>query len=149
VLRRGSAQFHEAAAIEGSARFKDGAVLNYAERIDGGLRWLETASATGLDARGCELVALRSAAIDPNVIEIGTILLLEETQGLTLPDGSRHDGLWVAADTGEAILGDRIDLYTGLGLASMETVRGFGIGHLQALTVRAMGRVTDCAWMND
>ena len=125
-------------------RFDDGEVLNYDRRIGGEVRWLRTEAQLGLDARGCELVPYRSAAIDPEVVTPGTLLLLEETRGMPLPDGTLHDGIWQAADTGEAILGHRIDLYTGAGMASMAVPRAFGIGHLQPLTVWNLGTTEAC-----
>jgi 3D (Asp-Asp-Asp) domain-containing protein len=145
VLRRGSAEFVAAAAIEGSVRFDDGEVLNYDRRIGSEVRWLRTEAQLGLDARGCELVPYRSAAVDPQVVPLGTLMLLEETRNMPLPDGSLHDGIWLAADTGDAILGYRIDLYTGAGMATMSVPRTFGIGHLQALTAWNIGMAESCA----
>src|SRR5690554_3389076 len=54
VLRTASDAFLAAAAIEGTAEFTDGVVLNYAARVGGAVRWMEVER--GLDARGCELV---------------------------------------------------------------------------------------------
>jgi 3D (Asp-Asp-Asp) domain-containing protein len=144
ILRRGSSEFVAAAAIEGSVRFDDGEVLNYDRRIGAEVRWLRTESELGLDALGCELVPYRSAAVDPELISSGTLLFLEETHGMPLPDGSLHDGIWLASDIGEAIKGDRIDLYTGLGMASMQVPRTFGIGHLQPLSARSLGFAQGC-----
>lgn len=133
VLRTASDAFLAAAAIEGTAEFTDGVVLNYAARVGGAVRWMEVES--GLDARGCDLVAFRSAAVDPALVRLGSLLHIEETVGMPLPDGSRHDGSWIAADTGPSIKGNRIDLYTGRGIASMEVIFDFGIVHLQELQV--------------
>lgn len=133
VLRTASDAFLAAAAIEGTAEFTDGVVLNYAARVGGAVRWMEVER--GLDARGCELVAFRSAAVDPALVKLGSVLHIEETVGMPLPDGSRHDGSWIAADTGPSIKGNRIDLYTGRGIASMEVIFDFGIVHLQELQV--------------
>jgi 3D (Asp-Asp-Asp) domain-containing protein len=144
ILRRGSEEFFQAASIEGSARFEDGQVLNYHRRIGGDVRWMNIDAELGLDARGCELVPFRSAAVDPAAVALGTVMLVEETRGMLLPDGSAHDGMWIAADTGDSILGDRIDLYTGAGMGSMVTPRSHGILHLQKLTSRTTGTAHDC-----
>ena len=42
-----------------------------------------------------------------------------ETVGMRMADGSIHDGYWYASDTGGAIKGQKIDLYTGHGRGSM------------------------------
>jgi 3D (Asp-Asp-Asp) domain-containing protein len=66
-----------------------------------------------LDSLGCKVVAMRTVAIDSNLIPKRSILFIKETVGLKMPDGSIHDGYWYASDTGGAIKGKRIDLYTG------------------------------------
>lgn len=144
ILRRGSDEFFRAASIEGSARFEDGQVLNYHHKIGNEVRWTIIDAELGLDARGCELVPFRSAAVDPAAVALGTVMLLAETRGMLLPDGSAHDGIWIAADTGDSILGDRIDLYTGAGMSSMVVPRRHGIRHLQELTSRTTGTTTEC-----
>ncbi len=144
ILRRGSEEFFQAASIEGSARFVDGQVLNYHQRVGGEVRWMKIDAELGLDARGCELVPFRSAAVDPTAVALGTVMLLAETKGMLLPDGSAHDGIWIAADTGDSILGDRIDLYTGAGMGSMVVPRRHGIQHLQELAFRTTGTTTEC-----
>jgi 3D (Asp-Asp-Asp) domain-containing protein len=71
------------------------------------------------DSLGCATVAMRTAAIDPRVVAKRTILFIPETVGMKMPDGSLHDGYWYASDTGGAVKGQRIDLYTGANRASM------------------------------
>ena len=68
-----------------------------------------------LDSLGCKVVAMRTVAIDAHLIPKRSILFIKETVGLKMPDGSIHDGYWYASDTGGAIKGKRIDLYTGGG----------------------------------
>ncbi len=145
VLKRASPQFLAAAEIEGSALFRDGTLLNSAI-VDGpGTSWSEAGSPFGLDARGCELVPFRSAAVDPRVVPLGTLLFIKATAGMLLPDGTRHDGLWLATDTGNDIVGDRIDLYLGQGLGQMAIPEAHGIDLLQALSVVAIASNEGCA----
>ena len=66
-----------------------------------------------LDSLGCKVVAMRTVAVDTSLIPKRSILFIKETVGMKLPDGSTHDGYWYASDTGGAIKGKRIDLYTG------------------------------------
>jgi 3D (Asp-Asp-Asp) domain-containing protein len=72
------------------------------------------------DSLGCQVAPMRTLAVDPNIIPRRSIVFIAETVGLILPDGSRHDGLWYASDTGGAIKGKKVDLYTGSGSASMK-----------------------------
>lgn len=94
-----------------------------------------------LDSLGCKPVAMRTVAIDKALIPRRTILFIQETVGLPMPDGSRHDGYWYASDVGGAIKGERIDLFTGHGKASMKPLMGF---NLKQLTVSKVGQFKGC-----
>jgi 3D (Asp-Asp-Asp) domain-containing protein len=73
----------------------------------------------GRDSLGCRVSPMRTLAVDPTLIPRRTIVFIKETVGMKLPDGSVHDGRWYASDTGGAIKGSRIDLFTGKGAGSM------------------------------
>lgn len=88
-----------------------------------------------LDSLGCKVVAMRTVAVDKNVIPRRTVLFIKETAGLKMPDGSIHDGYWYASDVGGAIKGQRIDLYTGNGSASMKPVQKLNLAKLTAVKV--------------
>jgi 3D (Asp-Asp-Asp) domain-containing protein len=88
-----------------------------------------------LDSLGCKVVAMRTVAVDKNIIPKGTILFIKETVGLRMPDGSRHDGYWYASDTGGAIKGPRIDLFTGFSTSSMNPLRALNLSTLTAVKV--------------
>ena len=94
-----------------------------------------------LDSLGCKVVAMRTVAVDKNLIPKRSILFIKETVGMKLPDGSIHDGYWYASDTGGAIKGDRIDLYTGKGKGSMNPLMDF---NLKSLTVFKVGVFKGC-----
>jgi 3D (Asp-Asp-Asp) domain-containing protein len=94
-----------------------------------------------LDSLGCKVVAMRTAAIDKNLIPRRTVLFIKETVGLPMPDGSKHDGYWYASDVGGAIKGERIDLYTGHGKASMKPMMPL---NLSSLTVTKVGQFKGC-----
>jgi 3D (Asp-Asp-Asp) domain-containing protein len=93
------------------------------------------------DAKGCTPVALRTAAVDRSVAPLGSLLFIKETVGVRMPDGSKHDGFWYASDTGGAIKGRRIDLYTGSGTASMSAIMKL---NLATLTVAKVGSFRGC-----
>ncbi len=88
-----------------------------------------------LDSLGCKVVAMRTVAIDKNLIPKRSVLFIKETVGLMMPDGSAHDGYWYASDTGGAIKGQRIDLYTGTGARSMSQARALNLASLTAVKV--------------
>ncbi|KQS55190.1 hypothetical protein ASG17_03605 [Brevundimonas sp. Leaf363] len=97
--------------------------------------------ATGNDSLGCRPVAMRTIATDPRVIPRRTRVFIRETVGMRMADGSIHDGYWYASDTGGAIKGAKVDLYTGNGSASMRPVRAM---NLRRLTIVDAGRFNGC-----
>ena len=101
--------------------------------------------ATGNDSLGCRPIPMRTLATDPRVIPRRTKLFIRETVGMRLPDGTIHDGYWYASDTGGAIRGERVDLYTGHGRSSMQPVMRF---NQRRLTITEAGRFEGCppAW---
>ena len=94
-----------------------------------------------MDSLGCKVVAMRTAAVDRNVIPRRTVLFIKETVGMPMPDGTRHDGYWYASDTGGAIKGERIDLFTGRGSGSMGAMRPL---NLSKLSVSKVGQFQGC-----
>lgn len=136
VLAVVSVEFKKAMDIEGTGKVKDGRVLNYAGRKAGGIRYMVSEFPFGNGIGKCALVPFRTVAVDSKKIMLGSTVYISETDGMKLPDGSIHDGLWKAEDVGGAIKGDRIDLYVGEGKKSGEVLTQGGIGHLQPLTVK-------------
>ena len=88
-----------------------------------------------LDSLGCKVVPMRTLAVDKNIIPRRTVVFIKETVGLKMPDGASHDGYWYASDVGGAIKGQRIDLYTGHGAASMKPMRQLNLSTLTAVKV--------------
>jgi 3D (Asp-Asp-Asp) domain-containing protein len=101
--------------------------------------------ATGNDSLGCRPIAMRTVATDPRYIPRRTRLFIRETVGLRMADGSVHDGYWYASDTGGAIKGQKIDLYTGHGRGSMQPAMRL---NMRTLTIADAGRFDGCppAW---
>jgi 3D (Asp-Asp-Asp) domain-containing protein len=88
-----------------------------------------------LDALGCKVVAMRTVAVDKNLIPKRSVLFIKETVGMKMPDGTAHDGYWYASDVGSAIKGKRIDLFTGAGARSMGPARELNLASLTAVKV--------------
>ena len=93
------------------------------------------------DSLGCKVSPMRTVAIDRALITRGAILFIKETVGMLLPGGGVHDGYWYASDTGGAIKGQRIDLFTGPGAASMRALASL---NLRTLTVTKVGDFSGC-----
>jgi 3D (Asp-Asp-Asp) domain-containing protein len=87
------------------------------------------------DSLGCRLQPMRTVAVDPKVFPRHSVLFIKETVGLRMPDGSVHDGYWYASDVGSAIRGRRIDLFTGVGAASMKVLQALNMTTISAVKV--------------
>lgn len=136
-------------APEGSS----GGVLDLTDEqedlMDNDPRWSASArlyhagggGATGNDSLGCRPIAMRTVATDPRYIPRRTRLFIPETVGLRMSDGTLHDGYWYASDTGGAIKGQKIDLYTGHGRGSMRPAMRL---NMRTLTIVDAGRFDGC-----
>jgi 3D (Asp-Asp-Asp) domain-containing protein len=114
LIARVTPTFKERLDIEGSARLRDGRVVNFDEKTDG--RWtylVAEGTQYGLDARGRGLVPFRTLAVDPSVVPLGTVVYVPALDGVRLPSGETHDGLCLAQDTGQGIEGRRVDIFVG------------------------------------
>lgn len=134
VLANVSPEFKRAVTIEGTGRLSDGRIVNFAGRKNREIRWLITKAPYGLGVGTCKLRPFRSVAVDPEVVPLGSVLRIQETIGMRLPGGRRHNGIWHAVDIGGAIKKDRIDLFVGDGDRG-DILRRAGITNLMPLTV--------------
>lgn len=118
--------FHDAVCVQGSGRLATGQTVSFARRD------CECASVCPrtdqkicfdvLDARrfpwgrgatGGAITPLRTVAVDPEQIPLGTTLYIPEYHGLRGPDGKAHDGCFVAEDRGLKVRGKHVDVFTG------------------------------------
>lgn len=138
LLARVTAGFWEHFSVEGTGRLLDGRELNTSE---GGTVVVDAPMGEGT----CRLEKWRSMAVDPRVIPLGTVVKIDETVGLKLPDGTVADGYWQAVDTGGEVRNAHVDLYVGDGEKNGLVLENAGI-HLQPLTVRYVSTpATTCA----
>jgi 3D (Asp-Asp-Asp) domain-containing protein len=93
------------------------------------------------DSIGCRVVPMRTLAVDPQVVPKHSVVFIPETVGLPMPGGGEHDGFWYASDTGGAIKGQRIDLYTGSGAGSMRALMKL---NLKTVTVKRVAEFNGC-----
>ena len=97
------------------------------------------------DSLGCPVSAMRTVAADRALVSRHSIIFIKETVGMPLPDGGVHDGYWYVSDIGGAIRGERIDLFTGRGAASMRPMMGL---NMKTLTVSKVGEFAGCPPMD-
>jgi 3D (Asp-Asp-Asp) domain-containing protein len=125
VLAVVSSSFAQAACIEGSARLADGRVINYHSPCSCGgpcsFCWSVMDPARfpwGMGSASNPLEPLRSWAVDTSVISHGSVLYVEEWDGLAIPSlgelgGFVHDGCFRADDVGGGIVGRHVDFFAG------------------------------------
>lgn len=124
-----------AAAIEGSVRV-DGTVYNFAGTRDPRqascphepserVRWKKTDHPFGTGSKSNPLVPMRSLACDLGTVSaskpwlnggfaaFGQRIYIPDADGVELPDGTRHDGIFRCDDIGGKINGNHIDLFLG------------------------------------
>ena len=125
-IARVTRSFHDRVCVQGSGRLASGGTVSFATRD---CACAETCPRTGqricyeaLDparfphgrgATGRPITPLRTVAVDPRVVPMGATLFIPELAGLPRPDGSRHDGCFVAEDRGLKIKGLRVDVFAG------------------------------------
>ncbi|HEY4119993.1 MAG TPA: 3D domain-containing protein [Byssovorax sp.] len=118
--------FHDQVCVQGSGRLASGATVSFAkrecscaevcprtgqqicfERLD------PAVYPSGRGATGKAITPLRTVAVDTSVIALGTVVFIPELAGLPRPDGSRHDGCFIAEDRGLRVQGRQVDVFTG------------------------------------
>jgi 3D (Asp-Asp-Asp) domain-containing protein len=114
LIERVVPSFKSQLDIEGSARLRDGRVVNLHEKMNGSWRYMVAHDAPfGLGLDGYKLIPFRTLAVDPEVIRPGTVLYIPALDGVKLPSGEIHDGFFFAHDEGQSITGMRIDVFVG------------------------------------
>ncbi len=107
-------RFADALAMEGTGRSWDGRLFNWSTRREGHSCYIEvdpTLYPFGIGVAGYALVPYRSLAVDPRFVPMGSTVEIAELIGMPLPDGSTHDGCFVAVDRGSAINGHHLDMF--------------------------------------
>jgi len=102
--------------LEGSGLMRDGRVINYTGpcRFGYGTCFEQLDIKDHPFGRGAgqrPLIPFKSVAVDPRIVKIGEPIYIPEFDGLTLPDGSLHDGCVRADDTGGGIKKRKMDFF--------------------------------------
>ena len=117
-------EFYASARMQGSAKLSDGRVINYAGVCTCAgakrtcFRVLGAEHPWGLSASGRGVVPLRSIAVDPGTIPLGSLVYIKAWDGKVIPKvgqlgGFTHDGCFRADDTGDRITGAHYDFFAG------------------------------------
>ena len=104
-----------------------------------------TPSKYGDGILGCPLVPYRTIAVDPHFIKLGSTISIPQLKGARLPDGTIHDGIFVADDRGH-FKGHHIDFFTGVGPRASRPFGRKGYGSRSHVKVYLVGDATpdDC-----
>jgi len=118
--------FHDQLCVQGSGRLKSGATVSFAKRdcacaavcprTDQKICFEKLDPKKfphGRGAQGTAITPLQSVAVDPDVIPLGTPLYIPAYHGLRRPDGTPHDGCFLAEDRGLKVKGRHVDIFTG------------------------------------
>ncbi|MEO0108056.1 MAG: 3D domain-containing protein [candidate division WOR-3 bacterium] len=109
LLGRYPKQFVDDFHTESCALLRDGRKISYLKLTN---RCAVVDAPLGIN--GFRLQDLKSVAVDPDIIPIGSNIYIPEAEGTVLADGRVHNGVFRAHDIGSAIKGNRIDVYVGL-----------------------------------
>ncbi|MFW5739510.1 MAG: 3D domain-containing protein [Myxococcota bacterium] len=67
----------------------------------------------GRGAAGKPITPFRTIAVDSKVIPLGTAVYIPAYTSLPMPDGTVHDGCFLAEDRGLKVVGHKVDVFTG------------------------------------
>lgn len=118
IIARTSRKFRKHLLLEGSGRTRDGRVLTYQRHVNGEARFRVTRHQYGAGIGRCPLVPYRTIAVDPKFVALGTRVYIPEFKGVKLPDGTLHDGIFMAHDRSHSVRGSHVDLFTKTGRKS-------------------------------
>ncbi|MEA2464203.1 MAG: hypothetical protein QOJ98_1950 [Acidobacteriota bacterium] len=112
VIARTSMQFKLDLVRQGSGWLRDGRTVVYIKKVTGESRFRVSKAKYGIGSTGCRLIPYRTIAVDPRFVKLGTKVYIPQMKGAQLPDGTIHDGMFIAADRGH-FRGAHIDFFVG------------------------------------
>ena len=129
--------------MQGSGWLRDGRTLIYVQKVGGENRFRVVAAKYGLGSTGCPLIPYRTIAVDPRFVKLGSKVYIPQLKGAKLPDGTVHDGMFIAADRGN-FGGAHVDLFAGAGSRGARPFARKGYGSLSHVTVYVDGQASGC-----
>jgi 3D (Asp-Asp-Asp) domain-containing protein len=143
VIARTHKQFKIDLVRQGSGWLRDGRTVIYIKRVDGESRFRVSRSKYGLGSTGCRLIPYRTIAVDPRFVKLGTRVYIPQLKGTQLPDGTVHDGMFIASDRGH-FRGAHVDFFVGAGSRGARPFIRKGYRSRSHVTVYNAGRSADC-----
>lgn len=107
LLGRFSSAFVRAFRVEAAACLKDGRRISYLKQAN-----RATVVDQFLGYGGHTLTELRSIAVDPRLIPLGSVVYIPQAENVSV-DGQTLGGVFYAHDVGSAIKGKHIDIFVG------------------------------------
>lgn len=127
LIARVGPKFRQQLELEGTARLRDGRIVNAEEKAGGTIRYLVLHNAPyGIGTPGYRLVPYRTVSVNPKRIPIGTVLYIPPLAGLKLPTGEIHDGFCFAHDAPDGAKDDAIALFVGFDPDAARTLGSLG-----------------------
>ena len=138
VIAKTHARFRKDLVMEGTGWLRDGRTVRFARTVNGEHRFRVIKSRYGITARGCPADPYRTVAVDPKFVKLGSKIYIPELKGTVLPDGTKHDGIFIAHDRG-AFRGAHVDIFVGVGPGSTRPFRRKGYPSRSYVTVYLEG----------
>ncbi len=107
LLGRFSSAFVKAFRVEAAARLRDGRRISYLKRAN-----RAQVVDQFLGYGGHRLTELKSIAVDPRLIPLGSIVYIPQAENVSI-NGQTLGGVFHAHDIGSAIKGKHIDIFVG------------------------------------
>lgn len=128
LLGRFSSAFVKAFRVEAAACLKDGRRISY-------MRCANRAQVVDqfLGYGGHKLTELRSIAVDPRLIPLGSVVYIPQAENVSI-DGQTLGGVFYAHDVGSAIKGKHIDIFVGR-KQNMDAFTSAGMGSSSGVDV--------------
>ena len=114
--------------MEAAAQLRDGRMISY-------LKMANRAKVVDrfLGCGGHTLTAMKSIAVDPRIIPLGSVVYIPQAEGVTV-DGQVLNGVFYAHDVGSAIKGKHIDVFVGR-KQNMDAFSSAGMGSSSSVDV--------------
>jgi len=128
LLGRFSTAFVKAFRVEAAACLKDGRRISY-------MKHANRAQVVNqfLGYGGHKLTELRSIAVDPRLIPLGSVVYIPQAENVSI-DGQTLGGVFYAHDVGTAIKGKHIDIFVGQ-KHNMDAFTSAGMGSASGVDV--------------
>ena len=112
----------------------DGRTVTYDRKVAGEIRFRVIKAKYGITSTGCATIPYRTIAAHPRFIKPGSTLYIPQLKGTKLPDGTVHDGRFIASDRGH-FTGKHIDVFIGVGPRASRPFARKGYGSRSHVTV--------------